>query len=106
MTAAIWSFLLGWFSLTWGIASVFLPVRLVRSLDGFTADPSRAMVAVIPTAITVLVVGGLVWYVVKRVKEPGWKASVSRGLGFSGLALSLIGLTVAVLFSPGWGGSH
>ncbi|MDH5824678.1 hypothetical protein QFW77_17035 [Luteimonas sp. RD2P54] len=105
MTSAIWSFLLGWAALSWGMASIYLPVRVAETLNGLETDPSRAVVAIVPVAVMTLVVGWLTRSALKRVEtSSGWETGVSRGLGFSGLALSVIGLFVAALFSPIWGG--
>lgn len=103
MVAAIWSFALGWVALFWGGASIFLPWRLIRTPDGMEFDSSRVVVAIVPVAVVTLVVAGLSWYVVKHVKAPPeWKVSVARGLSSSGFALSLIGLVIAISFSPIW----
>lgn len=103
MIAAIWSFALGWVALFWGVASIFLPLRLIRTPNGMELDSSGAMIAITPVAVVTLAVAGLSWYAVKHAKAPPeWKVGVSRGLGSSGFALSLIGLVIAISFSPIW----
>lgn len=103
MIAAIWSFVLGWVALLWAGASVFFPVRLTRTASGMEVDFSRTIVSVAPVSVLAVLVAGLSWHVIKHVKAPPeWKVSVSRGLGSSGLALSLIGLIIAISFSPIW----
>lgn len=101
MIASIWSFALGCVTFLWGVASLYAPIRLTAKANGgFVADPSRAIVAIVPVAIMTLVAGYLTWYASKTAAKasPGNK-SISRGLGFSGLALCLIGLAIALFIS-------
>lgn len=105
MIASIWSFALGCVAFLWGMAGIFLPIRFQATLDGGNEiDPSRAMVAIIPVAIVTLAVGYLTWHAARSTAKelPGVKARAFRGLGFSGLALSLIGLAIALSFSYIW----
>jgi hypothetical protein len=101
MTAAIWSFALGWLALTWGAVSIFRPREVHATLNGNIVETSSgSMAGVVPVVIITLVIAGLCWHIVKRVKAPPeWKVGLSRGLGFSGFALSLIGLVLAASFS-------
>jgi hypothetical protein len=105
MIASIWSFALGCVAFLWGMASIFLPITMTRTLDGgYEIDPSRAVVAIVPVVIMTLAAACLTWYAVKNAAggAPGRKFSSSRGLSFSGLALSLIGLAIALSFSYIW----
>jgi hypothetical protein len=105
MTASIWSFALGCVAFLWGYASIFLPTTLNATPDGGNEiDPSRAMVAIIPVAIMTLVAGYLAWYARRgAAKAPSSaKINIARGLRSSGLALSLIGLAIALSFSYIW----
>lgn len=105
MITSIWAFALGCVAFAWGMASIFSPIKMIRALDGgYEVDPSRAMVAIVPVALMTLAAAFLAWHAVRSAKEgaPSRTSSFSRGLSYSGLALSLIGLAIALSFSYIW----